>query len=180
MPQTAYYAHQAQTTLPPPAPTKIISSHFAHLSNIRTLAHAKGYIESARISSHRQLWGKNQKKGKFESSLSIKGPFNVQCRFYLPANQETFSALFAAHQQKTQPTTLSSSDSFNFNLLYGQEKTEFLEKWQKPENSPSDSRLITPSPQQPRLLGKYVIDILWLIPSWLQESSITSDHKLMK
>ena len=55
MPQTAYYANQAQTTLPPPAPTKIISSHFAHLSNIRTLAHAKGYIESARISSHRQL-----------------------------------------------------------------------------------------------------------------------------
>ena len=111
MPQTAYYANQAQTTLPPPAPTKIISSHFAHLSNIRTVAHAKGYIESARISSHRQLWGKNQKKCKIESSLSIKGPFNVQCRFYPPVNRENFSAFLRHIKKKTQPTTLSSSDS---------------------------------------------------------------------
>ena len=126
MPQTAYYAHQAQTTLPPPAPTKIISSHFAHLSNIRTLANAKGYIESARISSHHQLWGENKKNAKLSHHYQLKGLSMFSAGFTHPLTKK-LSQDFLRHiiKKHNSQLSISSSDSFNFNLLHGQEKWIF-------------------------------------------------------
>ena len=108
MPQTAYYAHQAQTTPPPPGPHQnnffTLRSSFKH-SHTRACKKDTLKVLASPVTVNYE--GKIKRNAKLSLHYQLKGLSMFSAGFYPPANQETFLSTFCGTSTKNTTHKLS-------------------------------------------------------------------------